>query len=917
MAVPQTRSYPPPAQSSNEMPNAQRPLPPSVAGRTALLAAGLLLAFYVLCLLALLADFGLMLCLFVIMIAASRLGLAGVLRAPLAALSRLAVLICRSLNLRRGPEYTMPLHPAQAPRLFALVEQVAGQVGVAPPDQVRLEMSDNAWVKLRGYRQGRGRCTLGIGYDLLALLTEAELGAVLAHEMAHARLAQRGLGGWLSRCLARMIQLARALEELTGTAPRRRFFTAELLERAVSVLTRSVARAFALLSRQDEFDADRLAAGLCGPDLYAQMLTTLAVSGVKGADLSWRDRLIQFQREGALTDWVRRARRPVDEAERERLIAVAQDPERRSEFSTHPTLADRLDALPTEIAGRAEGGPFLTSTAPALSLLGDADALASSLIAELERVAAQEEQKDSRHLRRAVRKTRGQRRKHTPGETVGMFFIALGMLGLLGGLCLFVIAAADHGPGAGGEAAAASVIVGGAVALIALGAALVRVFRFRDRMPLPIPSFARWEDVMEARDLTQSGIASQSRRRHEMAAALRAELPSGIRRSEQAHFWARHAYEALSDCDFLRADAAAGLCLAARASCVEGQVARGVAAAYYDDGTTLGQTLGVAVHDYGAGPSLSWGIGWALTMLGRWERAEAYLHEALTGRAEPAAATLWSLLATCQWQQGKVREAAHSARQALSLQPQESAHRVLLMRVLIAAGRPLDAAQELAALGSGGIRTERALWVALNVALLLGRDAEATEHASALDALAPSPKTLLRLADLYADTARDETAREYLERACLCGFCPQALVGLARLAFRRSEYEAARTGLLSALDMTRIFIPEGVPPLALMETILRGLAAMNGPACVCQEWLAQVTLSAPSPSARRADGAAHLLLRVAAPSLAEAERYAAELYEAMRPGCRLADAQTGWTLGQTFDPTDDRVQPGVFECRFR
>ncbi len=53
-------------------------------------------------------------------------------------------------------------------------------------------MNAIAWVKLKGYRKGSGKTTLGIGYDLLAGLPEAEVEAVLAHEMVHARLVQRG-----------------------------------------------------------------------------------------------------------------------------------------------------------------------------------------------------------------------------------------------------------------------------------------------------------------------------------------------------------------------------------------------------------------------------------------------------------------------------------------------------------------------------------------------------------------------------------------------------------------------------------------------------------------------------------------------------------------------------------------------------
>jgi hypothetical protein len=72
-------------------------------------------------------------------------------------------------------------------------------------------MTVGAWVKLDGFRQGAGSTRLGIGYDLLAGLTEAELKAVLAHEVAHAHLVRRGLKRWLNHAVFRAVRLATGL----------------------------------------------------------------------------------------------------------------------------------------------------------------------------------------------------------------------------------------------------------------------------------------------------------------------------------------------------------------------------------------------------------------------------------------------------------------------------------------------------------------------------------------------------------------------------------------------------------------------------------------------------------------------------------------------------------------------------------
>ena len=67
-------------------------------------------------------------------------------------------------------------------------------------------MGVNAWVRLKGYRRGAGTTILGVGYDLLAGMSQTEVEAVLAHEMAHARLVQRGFSRWLTGGVSRVVE---------------------------------------------------------------------------------------------------------------------------------------------------------------------------------------------------------------------------------------------------------------------------------------------------------------------------------------------------------------------------------------------------------------------------------------------------------------------------------------------------------------------------------------------------------------------------------------------------------------------------------------------------------------------------------------------------------------------------------------
>ena len=93
----------------------------------------------------------------------------------------------------------------------------AGRTDPGPPSsQVIVEMSSGAWVELKGFRRGASQTTLGIGYDVLAGLTEREVEAVLAHEMVHARSVRRGLWHWLLGGINRAAKLTNELSAHVG-----------------------------------------------------------------------------------------------------------------------------------------------------------------------------------------------------------------------------------------------------------------------------------------------------------------------------------------------------------------------------------------------------------------------------------------------------------------------------------------------------------------------------------------------------------------------------------------------------------------------------------------------------------------------------------------------------------------------------
>lgn len=896
--LPQTPSAP------ERLPNSvpEGPLAPQAALTLTLLAAGTVLLFYTGCLLALLTTASLILGCLILMIGSSRLGLIGVFRGPLEALGQLASCITRSLSLKPGVRCEMPLKPEQAPRLFEVVAETARRMNVPPPDEIVLEMTDNAWVQLRGYRSGRGFCRLGLGYDLLAILSQGELTSVLAHEMAHARLIQRGSQGWLRRGVGRVCQTADAAHILARRGAKgERFFLAEIVAAGSGRLARRGISLLAAVSRHEEFAADREAALLCGSALYARTLTRICQDGSGGAP-TWRDRLVAFQREGSLTEWLRARRLPQAQS---KAPVHSEAAEVRQDYSTHPLLADRLVALPAATEQESS-----TAEHPAIDLLRQPDELAGALIAEIARITQKEEKRDSLRLHREVRRER-KRTHRTPGEVAGLTLAAVsGVLMVIGAFSL-VFAVSIQVPHwqMSKEMVEALYFVVPATLGLSLGSGLMWVFRFREKAALPIPSLATWTEALDARDLSRESLSVQMRARQEMEQTLRGQLPSSLRRrGEIALFWAREAYESLEACRFVQAEAAARLALESDEDLLEARVADGITSAYFGDGTGVNRSLGKVLKEFGATPSVSWGLGWALLMLGDWDQAEAYLQEAL--RSRPDQAVLRSLCGLSQWRQGKIHEATESIRQGLrQASPADIfAHRLLLAQVLLASGHPREAERELDALGAPQAEHPIRLAGRVQSALLLGETQEANCWAEAFEAAHPTAKTRLRLADLFAEAGEDLRANELRAQVTASGFYPEALLGQAHAAWKLGDSGQARVLLLSALDMTCPTGPHGVGALDMMENILRGLLALNGTVCLCKEWTAAIALPSPVPGMNR------LTLRVAALTPEDAAKLVGEVYAAMRPGQDLSGTGIEWQ--STSGLSAEEKRPGVCAWQF-
>src|SRR6266581_5830809 len=207
---------------------------------------------------------------------------------------------------------------------------------------------------MRGYRRGTGRTSVGIGFDLLAGLTVSEVEGVLAHELAHARLVQRGFSRWLKKGLARLSQVTTELSACAA-AYRQANARSDLTETTLEVfdaLTRRAARLVATYSRQDEFAADRGAVELCGAAAIRSALARLEVLDEVVTRLPWSERLARLQPGEAVTAWLVNELTGPGRGDGGESLAHAVDP-----YSTHPALRDRLAALPADATPLRDSRP--------------------------------------------------------------------------------------------------------------------------------------------------------------------------------------------------------------------------------------------------------------------------------------------------------------------------------------------------------------------------------------------------------------------------------------------------------------------------------------------------------------------------------------------------------------------------------
>lgn len=286
------------------------------------------------------------------------------------------------------------------PTLFAALDEVSGRVrGPAPTRVVLLPSADIFVFQHRPLRRlFRRELVLGLGAGALPLLSDVDLKAILAHEIAHFGLKHTSLHRYYGRAeaVARglMITMFEAVGAQTGRNHNRRYRYGRYVGGAngvvllgtfivwvISLPLRLVVVGFHLLrlaeSRAAEFDVDRAAVRAYGPQAFADGLTGVIVASntMRGAFSAIRSEMLR----GGEGNFYAAMRRHYDQLPATIIAKLRLDATKdyRSLEHSHPTTPDRLRAA--YLAGAA---PSPAATGPAVSLItpaGEPDAGAVEL----------------------------------------------------------------------------------------------------------------------------------------------------------------------------------------------------------------------------------------------------------------------------------------------------------------------------------------------------------------------------------------------------------------------------------------------------------------------------------------------------------------------------------------------------------
>jgi Zn-dependent protease with chaperone function len=245
------------------------------------------------------------------------------------------------------------------PKLFAEIRSIAAAVGQKMPAEVFLVPDLNAWVMQRGGRLiWGGRRVMGLGLPLLNLLSVSELRAVLAHEFGHFYGGDTKLGPVIYNTRS---AIARTV---AGLARNR-----SLLQIPFSLYGKMYLRVTHGVSRQQEYAADELAAGVAGSRPLMEGLEKIHKLAPAHA-VYWQNEYMPIMGSGYHAPMLEGFNKFLEDPRVEEMAARSLEEQKTgaavSPYGTHPPLGERLAAIRDLPAGGAA-----RNTSPAVGLIGD------------------------------------------------------------------------------------------------------------------------------------------------------------------------------------------------------------------------------------------------------------------------------------------------------------------------------------------------------------------------------------------------------------------------------------------------------------------------------------------------------------------------------------------------------------------
>lgn len=261
------------------------------------------------------------------------------------------------------------LKPADNPKLFSMIREIAEATGQEMPSEVYLCHDLNAWVSQRGGIMGIGsRRVMGLGLPLMQVLSVSQLRAVLVHEFGHYHGGDTKLGPWIWKTRGAIIRTVQGLEE-------------SLLQLPFIWYAKGFLRITHAISRRQEISADALAAKIAGAQHLADSLKIIHGTGF-AFNGYWTNEVVPVLGNGyrppIASGFIEFTKAPKIAEAVQMHLAEEMDGGKSDPYDTHPCLRDRLAFL----EGLPQKG-IPSDSSPAMTLLGNLDHVEPLLLTAL------------------------------------------------------------------------------------------------------------------------------------------------------------------------------------------------------------------------------------------------------------------------------------------------------------------------------------------------------------------------------------------------------------------------------------------------------------------------------------------------------------------------------------------------------